>query len=136
MEPGSGWGSLKTQAARSGGCHWRHGTARFWRALRPGWREALAFLTAMVLIAGPWYAVIVNEPGFASYFFWQQHVQRFVEPFDHAKPFWFYLPDLVAGTLPWSLLLVPLVGRLWRERNELRRTSDPNWILCHDLRVC
>ena len=22
------------------------------------------------------------------------------------------------------------------ERNELRRTSDPDWMLCHDLRMC
>jgi hypothetical protein len=22
------------------------------------------------------------------------------------------------------------------ERNELRRMADPNWLLCHDLRMC
>ena len=32
----------------------------------------------------------------------------FVQPFDHAKPVWFYVPGLLGATLPWSLLLVPL----------------------------
>ncbi len=36
------------------------------------------------------------------------------EPVDHVKPLWFYLPGLVVGTLPWSLLLVPLVHSLLR----------------------
>jgi Ca2+-binding EF-hand superfamily protein len=22
------------------------------------------------------------------------------------------------------------------ERNELRRMADPNWMICHDLRIC
>jgi 4-amino-4-deoxy-L-arabinose transferase-like glycosyltransferase len=99
------------------------------RTAWPGLLETALFLTAMALTAGPWYAFVLTEPGFARYFFWQQHVQRFVAPFDHAKPFWFYLPDLVAGTLPWALLLLPLVGWLWGTRGDLLRRQAPDVLL-------
>jgi 4-amino-4-deoxy-L-arabinose transferase-like glycosyltransferase len=41
-----------------------------------------------------------------------------VAPFDHAKPWWFYLQDCLMGTLPWSVLLP---GLLWSCRG---RTHD------------
>jgi 4-amino-4-deoxy-L-arabinose transferase-like glycosyltransferase len=44
---------------------------------------------------------------FAGDFFWTHHVVRFFAPFDHAQPFWFYVPGLLLGMLPWSLLLPP-----------------------------
>src|SRR5262249_27809275 len=61
-------------------------------------------------LAAPWFvAVAVLEPGFVGSFFWTQNVVRFVAPFDHAKPFWFHLPGLLLGLLPWTLLLPGLV---------------------------
>src|SRR5262249_28906707 len=29
-------------------------------------------------------------------------------PFDHEEPFWFFVPELLLGMLPWSLLVIPL----------------------------
>jgi 4-amino-4-deoxy-L-arabinose transferase-like glycosyltransferase len=93
------------------------------RATRPRWGDLCLFAGTMLLVAGPWYALMLGEPGFAQHFFWKHHVQRFVDPFDHQKPFWFYLPDLAVGTLPWSLLL-PLGVRLSRgSRGILDRSS-------------
>ena len=54
-----------------------------------------------------------TEPTFAEYFFLKHHVERFVSPFDHAKPLWFYVPQVLLGILPWSLLLVARSRRLW-----------------------
>lgn len=91
-------------------------------AVRPPVRAYLAYLTVAVLIAVPWYlAVMRRDPTFAEYFFWKHHVLRYVSPFDHPKPFWFYLPDLMAGTLPWSLLLAPIAAQMWRDRQLLLR---------------
>jgi 4-amino-4-deoxy-L-arabinose transferase-like glycosyltransferase len=78
-----------------------------------GW---LAFFAAALAVAAPWYvAVSCRCPEFAGYFFWFHNVVRYAAPFDHAKPFWFYLPQLALGLSPWTLLLVPLV----RRRNDL-----------------
>jgi 4-amino-4-deoxy-L-arabinose transferase-like glycosyltransferase len=66
-------------------------------------------------VAGPWYlAAAACDPQAAGAFFWQHNVQRFLDPLDHPKPFWFYLPGLLLGTLPWSLLLLPVAQLLWR----------------------
>ena len=99
------------------------------RAARPGWRESACFLITMLATAAPWFALMLREAGFAEYFFWKQNVQRFVEPFDHVKPFWFYLPDLIVGTLPWSLLLAPLIVRLYRGRHEIGQRNGPEIVL-------
>src|SRR6476660_2217764 len=77
-----------------------------------GW---VIFLVLAGLIAGPWYVAVARQcPEFGGYFFWFHNVRRYVDPFDHAKPVWFYLPQLLVGLLPWTLLLVPLVRLLVR----------------------
>jgi 4-amino-4-deoxy-L-arabinose transferase-like glycosyltransferase len=77
-----------------------------------GWA---GFIGAALLVAAPWYiAVCVLRPEFAAEFFWKHNVVRFVAPFDHAQPPWFYLPGLVLGLLPWVLLVPGLVRRLFR----------------------
>src|SRR5262249_40910734 len=73
------------------------------------WRGALCVpwfawpipvLTALAA-AGPWYATMAcADPAAATEFFWLHNVQRFVAPFDHAKPFWYYGPILLLGALP------------------------------------
>jgi 4-amino-4-deoxy-L-arabinose transferase-like glycosyltransferase len=79
-----------------------------------GW---LSFLSVAATVAAPWYvAVSLRCPEFAGYFFWLHNVVRFTAPFDHAKPIWFYLPQLAMGLLPWSLLLIPLMRLLGRRR--------------------
>jgi dolichol-phosphate mannosyltransferase len=76
------------------------------RCARVRFRAWIAFLLLAVAVAAPWYvAVMVREPDFAYTFFWRHHVERFLTPFDHEKPAWFYLPGLLAGMLPWMLLL-------------------------------
>jgi len=80
------------------------------RTSRPRWRAWLAYCFAAVGVACPWYlAVTVSDPVFAQDFFWTHNVLRYVAPLDHEKPFWFYLPDLLLGMLPWTLLLYPLL---------------------------
>jgi hypothetical protein len=41
-------------------------------------------------------------PDFGSYFFFKHHLERFATPFDHPEPFWYYIPLVIAGTLPWA----------------------------------
>jgi 4-amino-4-deoxy-L-arabinose transferase-like glycosyltransferase len=71
-----------------------------------GWRAVVAFASILLAVALPWYvAVCVRLPEFGHYFLWQHNVLRFLQPFDHLEPVWFYAPVLLLGLLPATLLL-------------------------------
>src|SRR5262249_55945679 len=79
-----------------------------------GWRAVLAFAAVLLVVALPWYlAICFRLPAFAGYFFWQHNVVRFLVPFDHLRPIWFYGPVLLVGLLPASLLVIPFVRFLF-----------------------
>jgi 4-amino-4-deoxy-L-arabinose transferase-like glycosyltransferase len=84
--------------------------------------HAIAGLTLTIIIAAPWFiAMTINEPGFFDFYFVGEHLRRiFDADYSHAEAFYFYLPVLAIGLLPWSLL-VPLLT--WRSaaRNPARR---------------
>jgi 4-amino-4-deoxy-L-arabinose transferase-like glycosyltransferase len=61
------------------------------------------------------------RPDFAVSFFWKHNVLRFIAPFDHAKPIWFYLPGLALGLLPWALLIPGLVILLMKRGGQSAR---------------
>lgn len=72
------------------------------------WRSRLAFLAVVAAVALPWYvAFCIKMPEFARYFLWEHNVIRFLAPFDHLQPVWFYLPILAAGLMPVTPLLLP-----------------------------
>jgi 4-amino-4-deoxy-L-arabinose transferase-like glycosyltransferase len=80
------------------------------RLARPGVGGWTVYLALTAAIAAPWYlAVMQAMPDFAGYFFWKHNVVRFLTPFDHARPVWYYLPGLLAGLLPWTLLVPGLL---------------------------
>jgi 4-amino-4-deoxy-L-arabinose transferase len=70
---------------------------------------------AATLVALPWSLMIhFREGDFWHYFFWVEHVQRFLSPGDgqHPEAFWFFIPVMLAGTLPWSALLPAVIQGL------------------------
>lgn len=74
-------------------------------AARPPWRAWLVFVAVALAVPAPWYAAVaLRDPAYLVHFFWKANVLRFVRPYDHAQPWWFYLPVLFAATFPWSLL--------------------------------
>lgn len=70
-------------------------------------RMRIAMIASCAVVAAPWYILceLRNGPVFWNEIFWRQQVERFLHPtLDHPQPWWFYLPVLLAGLFPWTLL--------------------------------
>lgn len=97
---------------------WQRRTRQVFRHL---WLAVVTFLVTVI----PWLILIQQrEPDFWHYFFWVEHVERFLKPStgQHPEPFWYFIPALVGGCFPWTLLLFPAgLG--------LRRVDDSQGLL-------
>jgi 4-amino-4-deoxy-L-arabinose transferase len=83
---------------------WEH---RFRTTLKIIWLPCVSAL----LVALPWcVAIHRREPDFWHYFFWVEHIERFLKPRpgQHAQAVWYYVPVLLAGAMPWT----PLAGTI------------------------
>lgn len=81
--------------------------------------HAIAGGALILAIVAPWFiAISIREPGFVDFYFVGEHIRRFFDSsFSHGEPFYFYVPVILAGLLPWSML-VPFLT--WR-----RMTPNP-----------
>ncbi len=91
------------------------------RKIGPLWRHLWIVICVILATAGPWLILIQRrEPDFLHYFFWIEHVERFLHPNggQHREPLWYFLPVIIGGAFPWTLLWFPAgLG--------LRKASDP-----------
>ncbi len=96
------------------------------------WRARLAFVAVVLAVAVPWYVgVCVRVPEFAYHFLWEHNVIRFLTPFDHLEPVWYYGPVVLIGLLPATLWLFPF-GRFLLSGDEATarlRTPELGFVL-------
>jgi 4-amino-4-deoxy-L-arabinose transferase-like glycosyltransferase len=79
--------------------------------------EWLLGLPLFFAIAAPWFiAVSAANPEFARFFFIHEHFERFLTH-EHRRvaAWWYFLPILALGFLPWMFALPASIRRAWRE---------------------
>ena len=76
-------------------------------------------LVVFALVTVPWFAVVsARNPEFAHFFFIHEHFQRYTSTVHQRhEPWWFFIPLLVAGFLPWS-------GLWWRIVRGVREAAQ------------
>jgi 4-amino-4-deoxy-L-arabinose transferase len=86
------------------------------------WKELLNLpwvpIIATIVVVLPWAVLIHHrEPDFWRYFFWIEHVKRFMSDRpQHPEAFWYFIPVLIGGALPWTALLPSVVQGINKTR--------------------
>lgn len=64
-------------------------------------------IALFLLVAVPWHLLVVRaNPEFAWFYFVHEHFLRYTTKIHNRyKPFWFFLPVLAVGLLPWTFFL-------------------------------
>ncbi len=112
------------------------GSVLLWALFTRRWRHAIRFLRwesllAFSVVALPWYiACSLANPHFAYSFLWYQNFQRFLTPvFEHVQPWWFFIPVLALGLVPWTPLLIATARDLWRTVRSGNASRSPQLFL-------
>jgi len=81
-------------------------------------RDAWPGLVVFLAIAAPWFVLASwRHPAFAHFFFVHEHFQRYTsEVHGRAAPWWYFLPQIAIGLLPW-LGLLPAMARAVRDES-------------------
>jgi len=74
-------------------------------------------LAIFLAIAAPWFvAVSMANDEFAQFFFIHEHFARFLtRAHRRVEPWWYFLPIVAAGFLPWMFAMPAAIARAWRE---------------------
>lgn len=106
-----------------------------WMIWQKRWRELLVYgplaIVVAVAVSLPWaLAVHAQEPDYWRFFFWHEHIRRFAgDDAQHDAPWWFYLPLLVAFSLPWAVLLPTAFKQAWQSRRQTSMVFLLLWLL-------
>jgi 4-amino-4-deoxy-L-arabinose transferase-like glycosyltransferase len=98
-----------------------------WALFTKRWRDAFRLLHPVAIAtfcvtALPWYILCARRnPDFFRIFIIEHNFKRYLTPeFQHIQPFWFYIPIMLIGFLPWIAILA------WSVLVEIRkRQSQP-----------
>ncbi len=79
--------------------------------------QGVGVLLVAALVAAPWYvAMEFRNPGYLYYFFVQRHFLGYLtaRQWHGHHPWWYYLPVLLGGGLPWICYLPATAVESWR----------------------
>src|SRR5262249_13047095 len=86
--------------------------------LRSIWLPGFALFFAITL---PWFVAVQSKvPEFFRVFFLEHNLARFgTNLYQHAQPFWYYIPVFLVSTLPWTVFTLPALVEA--SRNGIKR---------------
>ncbi len=112
------------------------GAVFFWALFTKRWRDALrllhpATIASFCLTALPWYVLCARRnPDFFRLFIIEHNFKRYLTPeFQHVQPFWFYLPVLLVGLLPWTALFLWSSIHGATQLGHTRSAKEHTWFL-------
>ncbi|HXC07663.1 MAG TPA: glycosyltransferase family 39 protein [Steroidobacteraceae bacterium] len=84
-----------------------------WRRLRLRWG-----LPLFLLITVPWHWLAARRlPDFLDFFFVHEHLARYLtSAADREEPWWFFAAVFLAGSFPWTVSALRVLGGGWRRR--------------------
>ena len=88
-------------------------------------------LLLFLLVAAPWfYLVMKANPEFFQRFFIYEHYLRFTTKV-HARyqPWYYFIPVLLAGMLPWTILMFDTLLRTWKNSARTDKAFNPGRFL-------
>jgi 4-amino-4-deoxy-L-arabinose transferase-like glycosyltransferase len=73
-------------------------------------------LAIFLAVAAPWFvAVSLANPEFFQFFFIHEHFERFLtKAHQRYRPFWYFVPILLLGMLPWMIVMFDALATAWR----------------------
>ncbi len=76
-------------------------------------------LPLFLAIAAPWFVLASRaNVEFLHFFFIREHFQRFLTPIEErSEPWWFFIPVLLVGMLPWATLGLRSLALDWRAQS-------------------
>jgi len=103
------------------------GALGIWALATSRWRDVFRLVHPIVIavfcvVALPWYVLCdLRNPDFLHIFIFQHNFERYLTPiFQHRQPFWYFVPILILGLLPWTVCLWPAFEeglQLWRQKS-------------------
>jgi 4-amino-4-deoxy-L-arabinose transferase-like glycosyltransferase len=84
-----------------------------WRRLHARWG-----LPLLLVITVPWHWLAARRlPDFLEFFFVHEHLARYLTPIaDRQEPWWFFGGVFLAGSAPWTLPALRVLGGGWRRQ--------------------
>lgn len=121
---------------------WSNTRVTAWREFRP-WLASMVEATLKTLkplrglawtffIAAPWYAAVAwqTDGAWIAGFLGRHNIDRFLQPLEgHRGPFFYYVPAILAGMLPWSVCLPGAALALWQRFRSRTVTPADRFLL-------
>jgi len=84
-----------------------------WRRLHVSWG-----LPLFLVLTVPWHWLAAHRlPDFLQFFFVHEHLARYLTPIaDRQEAWWFFGAVFLAGSVPWTLPVLRVLARGWRQR--------------------
>lgn len=104
-----------------------------WKRLHPV-SGGLLFLA----ITSPWFITVsVTNPEFFDFFFVHEHFERYLtRVHDRYQPWWYFIPILLAGILPWLVTFFDALCRAWKPQALSQPFQPKRFLLIWIVFIC